>query len=51
MAKGLNKNLYKNEKACGSPANVRKRKLSHTLESAHNHATEYNEKMGLDRKI
>ena len=34
MAKALIKDSYTNEKSCGSPANVRKRKLSHILETA-----------------
>ena len=40
MAMGLINNSYTNEKACGSPSNVRKRQLSHILETAHTHATE-----------
>ena len=39
-------NSYKNEKACGSPENVRKRQLSHVLETAPTHATEYKLKRG-----
>ena len=40
LAKGLINNSYTNEKACGSPENVRKRQLSHILENAPTHATE-----------
>ena len=46
MAKGLINNSYMNEKVCGSPENVRKRQLSHILETTPTHATEYNEKKG-----
>ena len=51
LANGLIDNSYTNEKACGSPEDVRKRQLSHILETAPTHATEYNEKKGLHRKI
>ena len=43
MAKALINNSYTNEKACVSPSNYRKRKLSHILETAPTHATEYND--------
>ena len=46
MTKRLINNSYTNEKACGSPANARNRKLSHILETEPTHATEYNEKYG-----
>ena len=42
LAKGLINNSYKNEKACGSQANVRKIQLSRILETAPTHATKYN---------
>ena len=42
LARGLINNSYTNEKACGRLENVRKRKLSHILEIAPTHATEYN---------
>ena len=51
MAKGLIKNSYENEKACRSPENVRKRQLSHILETAPTHAIKYNETMVLHSKI
>ena len=51
MVKGLINNSYMNEKSCGSPENFIKRQLSHILETAPTHATEYNEKLGLHRKI
>ena len=44
LAKGFNNNSYKNDKACGSPENIRKIQLSHILESAPTHATKYNAK-------
>ena len=37
LAKGLINNSYTNEKACGSPENVRKRQLSHIFETALTH--------------
>ena len=51
LAKGLINKLYTNVKACGSPANTRKRQLLQILETAFTHATEYNEKMNLHSKI
>ena len=40
VPKELIKNSYTNKKACGSPENDRKRKLSHILETAPTHTTE-----------
>ena len=42
MAKALINKSYMNDKTCGSPENIRKRKISHILETAPTHATEYN---------
>ena len=42
MTKVLIKNLYMNENTCGSPSNTRNRQISQILETAPNHATEYN---------
>ena len=39
-------NSYSNENTCGSPAKSRKRRISHILETAPTHATEYDEKNG-----
>ena len=50
-SKVLINNSYKNEKICGIPVNVRKRQLSHILETLPTHDTEYNEKKGLHSKI
>ena len=50
MDKGLINNSYTNEKACGSPENVRKGQLSHILKTAPTHATEYNEKKGFTQQ-
>ena len=44
MDQALINNSYTNDKTCGSPANFRKRQLSHILETAPTHATENNEK-------
>ena len=41
-AKGLMNNSYTNEKVCGSPSNIRKRQLSHILETEPTHVTQYN---------
>ena len=41
LAKALIRNSYMNEKTCGSPAKTRKRKISHILETALVHATDY----------
>ena len=46
LAKVLINNSYTNEKTCGSPTNTRKRQISHILEIAPTHATEYNLKKG-----
>ena len=51
MAKALINNSYTNEKTCGSPENTRNRKISHILETTPTHATEYNLKKSLHRKI
>ena len=40
LAKALINNSYTNEKTCGSPANARKRQLSHIFETP-THSTEY----------
>ena len=34
------KNSYMNDKTCGSLSNIRKREISHILETAPTHATE-----------
>ena len=44
MAKRLINNSYNNDKACGSSENVQKIQLSHIMETATTHATEYNKK-------
>ena len=50
LGKRLINNSYTNEKACGSPANSRKRQLSHILETAPTHATKYNLTKGFAQK-
>ena len=42
LGKALINNSYTNDKTHGGPENVKKRQLSHILETAHTHATEYN---------
>ena len=44
MAKALIHNSYINEKICGSQEKTRKRKISHILETAPTHATDYDKK-------
>ena len=41
---------YINEKTCVSPSKTRKRQISHILETAPTHATEYNLKRGFVQK-
>ena len=41
LAKSLINNSYVNEKKCGSPSKIRKRKISQILETAPIHATDY----------
>ena len=50
MADGLINNSYKNDKACGSPENFRKWQLSHILDTAPTHFTEYNGQKGFAQK-
>ena len=45
MDKAFIKKSYMNEKTRGSPANTRKRKISHTSETAPTYATEYNKEV------
>ena len=51
LAKVLVNNSYMNEKTCGILEKTRKRQISHILETAPIHATEYNLKKGLHSKM
>ena len=51
LANTLIKNSYTNEKTCGSPSNTIKIQISHILDIAPTHATEYNEKKGFSQQI
>ena len=42
IAKALIKHSYMNQKTCGSPEKTIKRKISHILDTAPTHATDYN---------
>ena len=50
LAKSLFQNLYINDDSCTSPEKIRKIKISHILETAPAHATEY-DKIVFHRKI